>query len=377
MPDIPSSTSMPSGPRAPQSLDYRSPGAAKNKAMSEKVTDTLKTLAWVFPLTILIWIYAEREQSIQRPNVSFPIMVRTSDGNHRITLSEPHDGMVILTLAGPRTAIEKLESDRPTLQITIDPNERQGRGTLDRRMIDLLARNPVFQHNGISVKDVLPANLRVEVDDLETKEVEIRMPDTVRDIVKDAHFEPPTIKVTAPSAVWQAAGANPHVFAKPLEPGLFDQPGQQRDKPVSLEWQNPADRERGVVLSTYSVKASFTVQPKLMKETLPSVPVWVAGPTSFFDKYVVTLNLPGGASTLKDVPIEGSPEQVQALLRPGGGGGGADSVATAVLRVNFRNVVLGVPQHEPAQFYLPLGVKFTGEPQKFEITYTITERTLK
>src|SRR5689334_21555844 len=41
----------------------------------------LKSLPWVVPLTVLIWVYAEREQLADDPKVPIPIEVRTSDPN--------------------------------------------------------------------------------------------------------------------------------------------------------------------------------------------------------------------------------------------------------------------------------------------------------
>src|SRR5690242_1264927 len=45
----------------------------------ESLFNFAKTMAWVVPLTILIWVYAEREQRDTDPGVTFPIDVRSSD----------------------------------------------------------------------------------------------------------------------------------------------------------------------------------------------------------------------------------------------------------------------------------------------------------
>src|SRR6266550_1275429 len=87
-------------------LDYGHP--AKRVPFGQKVIDVSKTLAWVAPLTVLIWIYAEREQSVPYSGVSFPIELRTTDSNRLVTLRDPSDHNVVATLLGPRTAVERV-----------------------------------------------------------------------------------------------------------------------------------------------------------------------------------------------------------------------------------------------------------------------------
>ena len=47
----------------------------------EAVISNLKTLAWVVPLTLLIWIYAEREQVASMKDVAVPFDLVSVDPN--------------------------------------------------------------------------------------------------------------------------------------------------------------------------------------------------------------------------------------------------------------------------------------------------------
>src|SRR5205807_2622098 len=47
----------------------------------ENVISNLKTLAWVVPLTLLIWIYAEREQVATTKDVAVPFDMVSLDPN--------------------------------------------------------------------------------------------------------------------------------------------------------------------------------------------------------------------------------------------------------------------------------------------------------
>src|SRR4051812_26806963 len=62
----------------------------------------LKTLIWVAPLTLLIWVYAEREQAVTVAGVTFPVDVRTVDHNRIVQLRSPADKNIIVELSGPR-----------------------------------------------------------------------------------------------------------------------------------------------------------------------------------------------------------------------------------------------------------------------------------
>src|SRR5881392_2688309 len=68
----------------------------------ENLFVTLKTLAWVTPLTILIWVYAEREQVTSRP-VTIPIAVKSVDPN-RIVRLRSGDESVSAQISGPNAA---------------------------------------------------------------------------------------------------------------------------------------------------------------------------------------------------------------------------------------------------------------------------------
>src|SRR5688572_18150053 len=70
---------------------------ARDTFSREQLLSSLKALAWVAPLTLLIWIYAEREQQV--PGTSrIKIVVKSADetqvarivGDDTITRSEEH-----------------------------------------------------------------------------------------------------------------------------------------------------------------------------------------------------------------------------------------------------------------------------------------------
>src|SRR5215212_8683287 len=62
----------------------------------DNIVSNLKTLAWVVPLTLLIWIYAEREQVAPAKDVSVPFELTSPDPGRIVTLRPPQDKNLIL-----------------------------------------------------------------------------------------------------------------------------------------------------------------------------------------------------------------------------------------------------------------------------------------
>src|SRR4051794_4973330 len=91
----------------PRPLDYAPPLSAMQRfsrylPSGEQFINFLKNLIWVVPLTLLIWVYAEREQTVTLSTEPISIDVRTNDHNRIVNLRLPHDKNIIVELSGPR-----------------------------------------------------------------------------------------------------------------------------------------------------------------------------------------------------------------------------------------------------------------------------------
>src|SRR6185503_12478433 len=67
---------------------------ARHLFTRQQFAASLRSLAWVAPLTVLIWIYAEREQVAEYKGHTFPVEVKTSDTRSIVTLLSPSDGLI-------------------------------------------------------------------------------------------------------------------------------------------------------------------------------------------------------------------------------------------------------------------------------------------
>src|SRR6476620_6002219 len=149
------------GPARPQPLNYAAPLPIHERLVRylptrEQFTNFLKNLVWVAPLTLLIWVYAEREQTVTLGPVTFPIEVRTTDANKLVTLRKPQDKNVVVELSGPRARLDRVREmlqPRPgaaAIEIIVDPKMSEpGQELLT---VGQLNNNPVFRNFGITVK---------------------------------------------------------------------------------------------------------------------------------------------------------------------------------------------------------------------------------
>jgi hypothetical protein len=127
-----------------------------------RLAANLRILGWVVPLTILIWIWAEREQvlSPSSPNLINVPVVLTSD-HQFVELSAGQPQSINLKISGPQEAIDRVrqaifEQNVPhgvTLPIGDSPvNER-----VPIHVVDLLQNQPLFKQNGVTVEESQPA----------------------------------------------------------------------------------------------------------------------------------------------------------------------------------------------------------------------------
>src|SRR5688500_453310 len=125
MPDVRNETSAPTNGAPKAAIDYsptRAPGRFKRATSAtrrwardtfsrEQLVAALKQLAWVAPLTVLIWVYAEREQRTTDADVRFGLEVHTNNPKVFVRLLEPSDGYASADLTGSRSQLDKLRRE--------------------------------------------------------------------------------------------------------------------------------------------------------------------------------------------------------------------------------------------------------------------------
>ncbi len=350
--------------RTVRPLEYGS--LSKRSVVVDKVIDAIKTLAWVMPLTLLIWIYAERKQSATRSNVSFPVEVRINSKDRMVVLRDPPDHNLFATLTGPQANLQRvidtiqapLPGDRAVLQINVNPKATSGDLTLDPK--DALRTNPIFAQNGVSVRDVIPGGIRVTVMDMEERIVPVRAPDGVKNLA-NPRFVPAEVTVRAPRNVLKEAADNNrlYVIADIGKVEALNQSGRHEVPSVAVTTGFPSEY---ATIEPKIVTASFEVNRPDAEITIDSVPVWPAGSTPFLARYKVeckTLSIPG-------VHIVGPQDQIDKLK--------SGLPVVALLYVTPDDLRNGETHRKLVRWDIPDGCKVTGDPELYTVTFSLVER---
>jgi hypothetical protein len=281
----------------------------------ENVIQTFKTLASVVPLTILIWVYAEREQIRQEPDVSISIEVRCNDPRRVVSLKKPYpDKVVVAELDGPPSTldavVERLErrsGDEPAVEIFVDPLLEPGM-VHEIDTAAALSANPLFR--GISISSCQPPKLEVYVDELEERDLEVQAPAGITNLVGPPVFTPRTVKVRGPKESLDELEKQHKLIAE-AELGSFEAmnvPGPHDFPVVRIK---PLD-DPNVTFSPPNVEAVVSVRESDVSGTIRSVPIWVYGPPDVMARCHVELSNP----VLTNVKVTGPAESIDLVNRP-------------------------------------------------------------
>src|SRR3954466_1033228 len=122
----------------------------------DKLSHVLRRLAWVAPLTLLIWIYAERQQE-RHQTVRFPIelVLNTPD---RVILG-PTDRYITAELRGPAAQLEGIKNqllqsgDKPAVALSLEQTTGPGRHDVHTALI---AADALFRSHAIVIDQTDP-----------------------------------------------------------------------------------------------------------------------------------------------------------------------------------------------------------------------------
>ena len=279
----------------------------------DNLIQALKTFASVGPLTILIWIYAEREGIRPQPDISIAIEVRCNDPRRIVSLQKPYpDKVVVADLAGPASTLdnvvqrlERHSGDEPAVEIFVDPTLATGM-VHDIDTAQALAGTPMFR--GVTVTNCQPPKLEVLVDELEEKEVEVQAPPGITNLTGPPVFTPHTVKVRGPKESIDALGDKLVAIADLTGLDGMNVPGPHDFPVVRIK---PLD-DPNLSFAPSNVEAVVSVRESDVAGTIRSVPIWVYGTPDVMAKYHVELTNP----VLTNVKVTGPQDKIDLVNRP-------------------------------------------------------------
>src|SRR5688500_14930782 len=265
----------------------------------DRVVSFLKTLVWVAPLTLLIWVYAEREQVYTSETEAIPFELVSSDPKRIVSL-KGGDRNLMVELQGPRARVadvlEKLRGGTIPQGIRIEPDPALSvNDDHDIPTKPLLERNPIFRESGITVLRAQPSRLTVVIDELDEREARVLAPPTVTNLLPATTFSPSSVKVRGPKRILDEAerrarqeGGQLSVFAAIEGIAAAKTPGVQTVPGVSIELP-PALNDERVAVVPKEVDATLHVRENNAELAFDSLPVWPVNPPGLDDKYKVVL----------------------------------------------------------------------------------------
>lgn len=344
-------------------------------AKREKVLDVVKTLIWVIPLTILIWVYAEREQNVDLKSVTIPVRVQINNSGKVITL---RDSAITATVTGPHTNVTEFlrgieRMDQPPLVHTIDPATPAGDIQVPAAVLN---DDPRLVRNGITLSDINPKSLLATVDDLVTEELPVRVPMKVASLEGEPRFTPDTVNVTAPRLLFEEAkrlqkSDKPYLTVDLTKLGELRDPGTH-DVSVPLMAGVLAGAHVKVsapdVNGSPSVSAHFTVRQTLSTIHVRNVSIWPAGPSQWLRTHDVEIV---GSNTFEEVILEGAPEKIRQLGNESADPSQADHLYAYI---NLGDLKDEGEVPKTVTFHFPEGTHLAPGQRNFDVTVRVTPR---
>jgi hypothetical protein len=273
------------------------------------VISFLKTMAWVAPLTLLIWVYAERAQDTTR-SMQLAIELKSTDPQRIVRLIKPYpDKFIICDLAGQSSSLDHFwEQLSPTdpLIINVDTSTmRLGENSVSTKQ--KIMDNSRLKADGITVDKCEPDTLTFVVDTVDERSAAITAPPGIATL-KSATFDPPTIRVKGPKSELEGMAPNEQpvtILADIANLPILKTPGHHV---VEVSLQQVDD----LTYFTDKVKATLVVTDPDVSYTLTNVSVLLTAPFPVLRDNAVTWDGTYSAG----INVVGPPDKI-AQLRNG------------------------------------------------------------
>jgi hypothetical protein len=336
---------------------------ARDTFNREQFVAGFKQLLWVAPLTLLIWVYAEREQQVD-DTIRVTIDAHSSDPKTTVRLLDPPDGSVLMNIKGPRSRIDELHrtlESRPTpVRVEVPPGLPPTQRLLEVKQ----AVQNDSRFTGVSVSGSQPPRVNVEVDRLEERGVPVQLRPQDRANFEQPVFTPSEVKVRVPAKTLEGPLKNNLTVYADLSNFPDMSPGLKSDVrgiPLKLD---KAEGLPDVTVEPSTVSVSLTVrqrnssitlnQPLFIREEDDS-PLLRNAARITFDPNMYQVKLQGPPDAL--AMIEKNPDSVRA-----------------VITLTRDELQQGGSVSKEIRFDLPPGVKFVsskdvaeGQPAKVEV----------
>jgi len=370
--DFDSTSSSESGKRAfsrRATLEYFNPAGAGSRfrrmfGAREKLFESVKTLMWVIPLTLLIWIYAERQQQVPNPVVVAGVGIEAQSSNTGITvhINGADEPTVTLKLTGPQEGVRRVFDEltqhipRRKLKLVIPGNAPFG-PNVPINVADSIQNQDLFKSNGVVVQEVQPAQLSLNIDTLGSRSVTVKIPPDRPDL-STTRIDPPNVTVTGPTRVLEGLDLKAYLRLDGFSQLKNPTPGEYKLQSVPVELSSAG---RSLQVDPNHVDATVVVAQSDETYEIPDpVYIWIDARPVTLDDYSIK---PADASILK-VQVKGPKAQIEKIRSK-------EFIPVARLKISSNDAA--TKTSVAPEFDLPPGVEVVSESSKKAINFTATQ----
>lgn len=351
---------------------------SKSSKSVPSVWSQIRSIVLVSFLAILIWLLAE-SRMIQSRMVELQIVLigNTQDPEHRFvvrpTPGEDWSSSIDVELEGSLASLDQATRDlRGRIQLTVgdDIPSRQGMHDLDLRT--LLRNLPSLRTNGVTVRTLSVDSARVQVDEVITLEMPVRV-DLPQSVALDgpARAIPQTVMIEGPAALINTlegrellASPDPIAIAA-LTPGRLE---TIPSVAISLPTTSELVPTSGITFPGWSpiltpprVDVRLTVRSLTQTTIIDRLPIQVLLAPGEVGRWDVALD--PGSEDLVSIQISG-PSDALELINSGA------STPSAVLSLSFQDLERSITSKQIQLLGLPAGVQVGTELP--EVSFVIT-----
>lgn len=342
---------------------------ARSTFSRESFISSLKSFAWVAPLTVLIWIYAEREHVTTAPNVGFNVAVPVNEAGRVVRLVSPIGGSIHAALTGPQAELDQVKDWLESTSVMIEIDRNLSPGEHEIPVAAELNRLPRLVSHGITATDCMPANIKVSIDPIREIALEVRVRPEDASKLNAAVFTPSKVKIIGPESLLNRAMRDGDGTGRPLVAyanlGQYKQQLSEAGKhEISSVALAPSIEISNATIFPTTVSAVVDVSSPETSVTLHGVRVLAASPdVENADRFKPVFD-----STIPTLTVSGPESEIQALKEGRTG-------ATAIFEVHYPTDA-GGPLESPVIYQLPPHCHVSAEDQQRTIKYTLQPRKL-
>jgi hypothetical protein len=343
-------------------------GWVRDTFSREQLISSFKSFLWVAPLTILIWVYAEREQPEKVDNQVIIFSMQASDPRILVTVLEPEERSLMAELRGSRVQVDAVKEllapksdQQPPVRINISTDKFPPGGGPYIESASVIAEDDIFRNNYVTVAKVSPAQLKFNVDRIVTVDVDVQAPppDKTPNLSGIPVFEPRRVQVTGPERLVEKDKVTVTAdFSKFAE--MSSAKTHEVNVPLTLSIAN-----RNITVAPANVKATFTVQELKSEVRLNSIPLNVMYTPGLETKYWADCE-----KVIRNVTFFGPRDIIDKIKA----GTVQPKVRIEVSSDDVTNPV-GQPRKAKVKFDLPPGVTVSRDDEEKEITFKLLPQT--